>query len=460
MDQINFGFKKPRVNEVIEGEVVKVTDDMVYLDINYITEGTIHKDKFTTEDVDLRSLVKVGDKVKAVVKDTRDEEHTYVLMSRLPLIKEEKFNEIKEAQKNHQVITAKVTKVVKKGLILSYLGYEIFVPEGQVELNETPDLAKYQGQNLDVVITSIEEKRDEKRVVASHRSILWEEYKKARNAELDSINVGDVLEGTVVELKPYGALVKFTYNQGLLRIGNISHVRVEKVSDVLKVGQKLNVKVIAKEGNKIDLSVKALQKTPYELYALDHKVSDTVEGRVIQKVPFGIILELAPNVTGLLHRNEFSWNPNDNFESYVKLGDKLSLAIIKIDVKDKKISLSKKSLEDNPWARVNAHVGDLTTAKIEAIISGKGVEVLAYGVKGFISIGELSNKDRVNRIEDFFAVGDEVTARVVEVNKAEWILKLSIRKYEAEIERKQFEEYQADEAPSVTLGDFYKDLLK
>lgn len=459
MDGLNFSFRKPRKNDVIEGTVVRVTEDMVYLDINFISEGIIHKDKFTTENVDLRTIVKEGDVIKAVVGDVRDEEHTYVLMSRLPLLKEEKFEEIKKLFKNKETITAKVIKNANdKGLVLNYFGFEIFVPEGQVELNEKPVLDNYVGKNLDVLITDVDDSK--KRIVASHRAILWNEYKEARQKELESINVGDVLTGTVSEIKPYGALVKFQYNQGLLKIGNIAHTRVDKIEDVIKVGDSVLVKVIAKDGNKIDLSKKALLKTPYELYAEAHKVSDTVSGKVLQKLPFGIILELDKDVTGLLHKNEFSWNPNDNFESYVKIGDVLNLAITKIDTKAKKISLSKKALEDNPWARVDAKVGDLACATVDAIIPGKGLEVTAYGVKGFIPASELSNKDRVNKIEDFFAVGDEVKGRVIEVNKAEWVLKISIRRLEAEIERKQFEEYKQDDAPSMTLGDRFKDLLK
>ena len=133
MDGLNFSFRKPRKNDVIEGTVVRVTEDMVYLDINFISEGIIHKDKFTTENVDLRTIVKEGDVIKAVVGDVRDEEHTYVLMSRLPLLKEEKFEEIKKLFKNKETITAKVIKNANdKGLVLNYFGFEIFVPEGQV----------------------------------------------------------------------------------------------------------------------------------------------------------------------------------------------------------------------------------------------------------------------------------------------------------------------------------------
>lgn len=457
MDNINYGFKKPRVNEVIEGTVVKVDESIVYLDINYITEGTIHKDKFTTDDVDLRSLVKVGDRVKAVVKDLRDEEHTYVLMSRLPLIKEEKFGEIKKAYHTHKVITAKIVKAVNKGLVATYLGHEIFIPDGQIELEDVTDKNVYLNKELELKITEIDEKG---RVIGSHRSVLWDEYKKARQAELDSINVGDVLTGTVHELRPYGALIKFNYNQGLLRIGNVSHIHIENLSEVLSVGDKIEVKVITKDGNKIDLSKKALLKTPYEIYAESHKVGDKVVGKVNQKLPFGIIITLDENVTGLLHKNEISWNPNDNFEASVKIGDEITTVINKIDVKGKKVSLSKKALEDNPWARVDAKVGDITKAKVTGIVSGKGLNITCFGVDGFIPVNELSNRERIAKIEDRFAVGDEVEGRVIELNKAEWVLKLSIKRLEAEIERKQFEEYQEDEAPSVTLGDRYKDLLK
>ncbi len=458
MDGMMFSFKKPKVNEEITGEVVTVTQEKILLDINYICEGTIYRDQFSNGDCDLLKLVQVGDKVTAVVKKVEDGEHTCVLMSRLPFIREENFAAIKKAKNTHETLEVKVEKSVNKGLVAKYLGFEMFIPDGQITLDDEPvNKEAYVGKPLTVKITEIDMKN---KILASHRSVLWDEYKNCRANELASINVGDIISGTVSEIKPYGALVKFEYNQGLLRIGNISHTRINSIDEVIKLGQKIDVKVINKEENKIDLSLKALLKTPYQLYDESHKASDVVTGKVVQKLPFGLVLELDKDVTGLLHKSEFSWNPNDNYDSYVKIGDPVTCAIIKIEVKAKKVSLSKKALEDNPWSRVEAKVGEIAEVVIEKIIPGKGCEVAAYGVKTFIPISDLTNKDKISKIEDFFAVGDTIKGKVVEVNKVEWVLKISPRRLEADIERQQFEEYQQDDAPSMTLADKFKDLLK
>ena len=195
------------------------------------------------------------------------------------------------------------------------------------------------------------------------------------------------------------------------------------------------------------------------MYAEAHKVSDTVSGKVLQKLPFGIILELDKDVTGLLHKNEFSWNPNDNFESYVKIGDVLKLAITKIDTKAKKISLSKKALEDNPWARVDAKVGDLVDYKVTEV-KQNGLVVETLGVDGFIPASEATIENK-NDLSSYYSVGDEGKAYIIDIKPAEWRLRLSIRKYLKEEERKSYEKYlDNNDEPLTTIGENYADILK
>ncbi len=175
------------------------------------------------------------------------------------------------------------------------------------------------------------------------------------------------------------------------------------------------------------------------------------------------IVELAKNVTALIHKNEFSWNPNDNSMASYKIGDTLEAAIISLDVKQKRIGLSKRVLIDNPWSRVTAKVGQLTDVKITEVIQGKGVNVEAFGVDGFISKNDLVFTEKQTKIEDAYQVGDELKAVVVQVNPKFWELKLSVKKHVDETERVQFEQYmetQQDVEEKISLGDMFKDILK
>ena len=159
------------------------------------------------------------------------------------------------------------------------------------------------------------------------------------------------------------AVVRFKHITGRLRISQISHTRIENIKDVLKVGDEVEVKVI-KKAKGLDLSMKALIPTPIETFIANNKIGDTVVGEVVQKLPFGIILELDEKVRGLLHRSEFSWNPDDNFQSYVKIGDKVETKITSLDAAKNKISLSRRLLLDNPWENVSFERGELVEAKV------------------------------------------------------------------------------------------------
>ena len=345
----------------------------------------------------------------------------------------------------------KVLKEIKdKGYIVTYKDNQLFMPKSMA----TPSVVV--GQNITVRIVEVDEKK--RNAVVSRRIIEQEEYQDKRSKEFDNIQVGDVLKGTVAKVEKYGALIKFDLVQGLLKTGQLSHVFVD-ITKELKVGQEIEVKVIHKADGKIELSRKALLKTPFEEYIDSHKVSDKVTGKVVNKLGFGLLLELAPNVKGLLHSSEYSHNPNDNYNNYVKIGDEVEVAIIAINKDKEKISLSRKALMDNPWERVTAKVNDLVDVTITAI-TDSGLNVACLGVDGFVPKQEAlleENKD----ISNYYAIGDTSKAIITDINPKEWKLKLSIKKYLAKEERKSFEKYLDDNTEAtVSLGDMLKEVLK
>ncbi len=456
-------FKVLKVGQIVEGTVIKVEENTIYLDVQYTTEGKIHLDNYDKPAPDtFFGLVKEGQKVRAKVQKIQDDP-ALILLSRLPLLIEDKFAKLEELAKSGESVKAKVRQVLDKGLVLYHLEHEIFLPYSLLDYDLVKDKESLKGKTLEIQVIEATQRGRSKRVVASRKAIFERERQEAyekrleqRQNELEDINTGDVLKGTVDKIEPHAATIRFEHVVGLLRISQVSHHRIDKINDVLELGQEVEVKVIKKEGNRLDLSMKALQKTPFELFYQEHKVGETVKGTVFQKLPFGIIVEVAKDVRGLLHRNEFSWNPNDNFEAYVKIGDEVELSILSLDAKKEKIALSRKALLDNPWKNVTVKRGDLVKAVVLEV-NKDGLIVDCQGVDAEIPVSELSN-EKIGKPEDYFAKDDEVEALVIEANKETWTMKLSIRRVLEKAERASFEQYLEDEEKdqNVTIGDLFK----
>lgn len=441
-----------RVKDIVTGIVEKVENEKVLVNIGNFTEGTIYLDHYTTDKsiTSFDGIVKEGDEITCEVTKV-DEEHSIILLSRLNIIKAEIFKELVEDPT--QILNVKVIKKVNKGYNVSGKGFVFFLPNSHAPLNVK------NGQTFKVQILELNEAR--KSGVVSRRVVEKQEYETARQTELDSITVGDVLSGEVTRVEVFGAFVKFQTVQGLLRLNQISHTFIKDIHEAIHVGDKVEVKVVSKDNGKLLLSKKALLKTPFVSYAEEHKVSDSVKATVVNKMPYGMILEVAPHVRGLLHNSEYSWNPNDNFNSFCKIGDEVEVAIIGMDNEKERISFSRKALMDNPWSKVEARVGDLVDVTI-TMIDSKGLTVTALGVDGIIAVKDAFADGQTGKLDENYAVGDVIPAVITALNTKEWILELSVRKHLARLERNEFEKYidsEGDQEVGVNLGELYKELL-
>lgn len=446
--------KKIKVRDIVTGEIVSVKDNEIAVDLNNFTEGTMYLNYYTKDSKasSFKDFVKVGDTITCEVTSV-NEERGQILLSRLNLIQKENFAKLKDVVDSKESISVKVSKKVNKGFMVSYKGFQFFLHESQAPANCEV------GQVFDVRLLELEERTSSGKV--SRKVIEKEEYGVDKKNEFDSFIVGDIVTGEIGRIEPFGLFIKFKYNQGLVRINQVSHTFIKDLTQEFKVGDKIEVKVLNKDNGKLSLSRKALLKTPFELYVEEHKVSDVVKGKVVNKLAFGLIIELAADVRGLLHQNEFSWNPNDNFNNFVKIGDEVEAAIINITAKGEKISLSRKALMDNPWVRVTAKEGDIVEATITAF-EPKFMKVQACGVDGIIPSFDALAEDANGKMDDFYAIGDKVTAIITEIDPKAWVLKLSVKKHLQNLERAQYEKYMKNEQKEevTTLGDLFKDVLK
>ncbi|MDE7095453.1 MAG: (d)CMP kinase, partial [Anaeroplasmataceae bacterium] len=443
--------KRPRIGDQVVGTVVTITDKTIYLDIHQFTEGTMHLDHYTKDKSieSFKGLVNIGDEIECQVAGINEEN---IYLSRLNQLSKLAFKRVVEAKENAETIEVVVTKAVpNKGYTVSFEGNSLFMP-----LSQAPQEVKIKDK-LQVRVIEVNEER--KNAVVSRRVIEREEYANAKAQELDSIQAGDVLTGTVAKVEKFGLFIRFKYNQGLLRINQLAHTFTSDINAVAKEGDTMEVKVLSKENGKLVLSRKALLDTPYEAYAKTVTVGQIVKGKVVNKMPFGLLIELAPNVKGLLHQSEYSHNPNDNYNAFVIIGDEVECAILNLDPAKEKISLSRKALMDNPWTRVTAKVGDVVEVKVTDVLEN-GLKVETLGVDGFVPASEALTSSQNGSVKDYFHVDDTAQAIIIDIKPAEWRLRLSIRKIAEKEERKSFEKYLEEEEASLTLGDVLKDALK
>ncbi|MFP4187690.1 MAG: S1 RNA-binding domain-containing protein, partial [Acholeplasmataceae bacterium] len=238
-----------RVGQIVEGTVIKIEENTIYLDVQYITEGKIHLDNYSKPAPStFIGLIEKGQKVRARVQKITTDDPAQILLSRLPLLQQENFEKIKTAVQDKEIVRGKVRQIKDKGIILSYLGNDVFLPYSLLDFDLVKEKNDLKGRELDMLIIEATQRGRSKRIVASRKPIFekarqeaYEARLKARQEELERINTGDVLKGKVDKLEAHAATIRFEHVVGLLRISQVSHYRIDKIEDVLDPGQEIEV---------------------------------------------------------------------------------------------------------------------------------------------------------------------------------------------------------------------------
>ncbi len=452
---MEFKMNNVKVGRVVEGTVFQVSDDVCYVDLGAFADGLVNKEHLSLTPINsCKEVVKEGDVLTFKVSQINYDDQR-IILSRLSMLREENRVKFNEEMTSDVRLKAKVTKVTRGGLQLRYNDIELFMPASHVDTKRV-ELEDFKGKTLECKIIE----NDGRKIVVSRRDILREDARLAKREALESINVGDKVEGTVTKVLDFGAFVSLGLVEGLLHRSEISHYQVKDVSDVVKEGDKFTVEVIKKEKNKIGLSIKSMEKTPWETFSETAKVGDEVEGVIIRKMANGMLVEVEREVVGIINERDYSWNPRENLAGNVEVGSKLSFKILTLDPEKRRMSLSKKHLEYNPWNDVSVRVNEEVSGTVEEIQT-KGALVKVQGVKAFLPISEI-NSDRVNQVADVLKVDDVIKALVLEVDKRNWRMKISIKGLAEQKERAIFENYKKSEeqVKKQTLGDLFKDKFK
>lgn len=377
-------FKKIKRGDIVKGQIMHADEDGYLVDIKYKMEGHLPKTEkslFSKEEGTITHTLEIGDEAYLYITNV-DEKNGNIDLSREKAKYFQLWEKLNETYRKKEKINAEVIGKNSNGLIVN-VGLKGFVPKSQIETKfiKDEDLDKYIGKKLDFVIIKLE-KRDNK-VILSHRLIVEKERKVIQKKTLADLTVGQEKEGIVTNITIFGAFVDIGGVEGLLHISEITWRDMKDATKLLRVGDKIKVKIIDynKEKEKISLSIKQFSPNPWEKIKEKYSIGDEVEGKVIKIKDFGAFIEIEEGLNGLLHISEMAWAYVKNPSELVSEGEVLKLRILEIEPEKKKISLGLKQLLANPWEDVKKKY------PIDSIVEGKITQVTSYGANVELEAG-------------------------------------------------------------------------
>jgi small subunit ribosomal protein S1 len=407
----------------LEGIVVSVSADQVFLDIGYKTEGVLPRSAFDNN----AQAVAPGQSFPVSV--TGRNEEGYYELSRFRVAQPRDWSALQEAFAQKLAVVGTVTGVVKGGLNVD-VGVRAFMPASRSGTRDAAELEKLVGEQITCRITKLDV-RDED-VVVDRRVVLEEQSRSAAADRHAAMKEGDTVSGTVRSLMAYGAFVDLGGVDGLLHVSDIAWSRVSKPEDVLAVGQEVQVRIlkIDPETKKISLGLKQLQAEPWETAPQRFSVGQRVSGKVTRVAEFGAFVELEPGVEGLIHVSEMSWGKKVRVASdIVKQGDAVDAVILSIKPEERRISLGLKQTLTDPWTEVARKfpVGAQVEGPVTKLMAFGAFLQIAEGVEGLVHVSEITADRRINHPSDVLRVGQVVQAQVLGIDTEKRQMKLSMK---------------------------------
>jgi small subunit ribosomal protein S1 len=405
----------------LEGTVIQVSGDQVFLDIGYKIEGIIPVADFGGDPV------KPGDKMPVSIKG-RDPEGYYEL-SRLKVERPKDWSSLEKAFADKAAIAGVVSAVVKGGVSVD-VGVRAFMPASRSGAKDAAEMEKLIGQEIRCRIIKLDVADED--VVVDRRAVLEEEERAVKERRYTEVKEGEIVEGTVRSLTDFGAFVDIGGVDALLHVADISWSRVNKPADALTAGQQVRVKVLKVDPAKrrISVGMKQLQAHPWELVNEKFKVGDRVTGAITRVAEFGAFVELDKGVEGLIHVSEMSWSKKMKKASeIVKPGEQVEVVILGINQGDRRISLGLKQVGGDPWAEVKQKfpAGSVVEGPVVSMTAFGAFVQLAEGVEGMIHVGDISAEKRLNHPQDALKQGQIVKAQVLEIDAEKRRLRLGMK---------------------------------
>lgn len=397
---------------VIKGIITEIRDNEVILDIGAKAEGVVPAHEF----MDVGEL-QVGEEIEVFLERLEDREGNPVI-SYDKAQQKKHWEEILTQCEEGSILSGRVKTKVKGGLVVN-VGVDAFLPASQIDIQPPKNLDQYVGQTYDFKVLKINTER--KNIVISRRELIEEQRLEKRRKLLEDIKPGDLCRGSVKNITDYGAFIDLDGLDGLLHITDMSWGRISHPSEMLKVGEEIEVMIIEvdRDRERVSLGLKQTTDNPWDGIEDRYPVNARVRGKVVNLVPYGAFVELEEGVEGLVHVTELSWvkrisKPNE----VLKVGDEIEAVVLGIQKDDQKISLSVRQLDPNPWdmVRHNYPVGARVRGKVRNLTSYGAFVELEEGIDGMVHVSDMSWTRKINHPSEAVKKGDEVDAIVLDVD--------------------------------------------
>ncbi len=408
---------------IVNGRVSGVSGDEFLVELGRKSESLLEKGEF-----DEPENVKIGQEVKVLIEDV-DHDSGTVRISKRKADRIINWEGIMKSKKEGDPVSGKATKKIKGGLLVD-IGVPVFLPASQVDIRRPGEISDWIGRQIDAVILKIDDER--RNIVISRRKLIEQQREELKKKTLDTIEVGAVIKGTVKNIADFGAFIDLGGIDGLLHITDMSWGRINHPSELLKIDQEIEVKVLQvdKDKEKIALGLKQKEASPWENIEERYNVGTVHDAEVVNIMSYGAFCKLEAGVEGLVHISEMSWTKRINHPSeVVAQGQQVKVKVLEINKDKQEISLGMKQVEENPWERVAEKYppGSVVTGKVRNIANYGAFVEIEEGIDGLLHVSDLSWTKKVGHPSEVLKKGDDVEAVVLSVDQEKQRIALSLK---------------------------------
>ncbi len=410
---------------IIEGKVSSVKGDDVFVDIGYKSEGVVALSEFADA-----AEVKQGLEFKVMLQQLEDDKTGMVRLSKKAADDQIRWQKVLEQYTEGCIATGTIRSAVRGGLLVDVDGVEAFLPGSQVDVSPARDLTPYIGQSYEFKVIKIDNNR--KNIIVSRRELIEGTMQEKKAELLASLQKGEIRKGRVKNITDFGAFIDLDGIDGLLHITDMSWGRIKHPSELLKVGQELDVMVLEvdQEKERISLGLKQTTENPWTTITEQFPVDSRVKGKVVNLAAYGAFVEIAPGIEGLVHISEFSWTKRvARASDMLNVGDEIMVKILSVDAEQQKIALGIRQTQENPWDSVTDRypVGSRVKGKVRNFTTYGAFVELEEGIDGMIHVTDLSWTRRPAHPSECLKKGEEVEAIVLDVNAKEQRISLGLK---------------------------------
>ena len=419
------GSSRFKNGSLVEGTVSAIKGDDVFVDIGYKSTGSIGLDEFG-EGAD----VKIGDKVTVMLRELENDKTGMVVLSKRAADDKIRWEKILDRYVEGCIVTGTVKSAVRGGLLVQIDDVEAFLPGSQIEVAPVKDLDPYVGQTFELKVIKISNER--RNLIVSRRELIEGQMAEKKAELLASLQKGEVRKGRVKNITDFGAFIDLDGIDGLLHITDMTWGRIKHPSELLKVGQEVDVMVleIDRDRERISLGLKQTTDNPWSTIQERFPVGSRVSGKVVNLAAYGAFVEIAPGIEGLVHISEFSWTKRvARASDMLNVGDEVQVVVLSVDEENQKIALGIRQTQDNPWDTVQERypVGSKIKGKVRNFTAYGAFVELEEGIDGMIHVSDMSWTRKINHPSECLQKGQEVEAVVLDVNPKDQRISLGLK---------------------------------